>query len=168
MAGSIGNGVQMKRVRLSTLEDYPDWLKLAKEVEPLFGPMVEDTAFRSGLRNAIQEKTALCVSEPNGSGGWIFRGGIVVSNEANEILWLAVTTESRGQGMGRALLSEAMGRLAPDRPITVTTFDHTVEAGLPARGLYRFFGFRDSETTGVNPAGIPTVTMVRAASGAGP
>ena len=44
-------------------------------------------------------------------------------------------------------------------PIVVTTFDPTIEAGTPARSLYRSAGFRDSTVAGRNPAGIPTVTM---------
>ncbi|MCE5336259.1 MAG: GNAT family N-acetyltransferase [Desulfobacteraceae bacterium] len=151
----------MKTVRLSTPDDYLDWLKLAKEVEPSFGPMVDDPIFCDGLRKAILEENAFCVTEGGGEDqrSDLFHGGIVISKEANEIVWFAVAQQSRGQGMGSALLSEAISRLDHTRPITVTTFDETVETGRPARGLYQSFGFHDAGAAGPNPAGIPTVVM---------
>jgi GNAT superfamily N-acetyltransferase len=151
----------MKTVRLSTPNDYPDWLELAKEVEPLFGPMTDDPIFCDGLRKAILEKNTFCVTE-GGSGderSGLFHGGIAISKEANEIVWFAVAQRSRGQGTGATLLSEAISHLDHTRPITVTTFDQTIEAGMPARSLYQSVGFRDSSAAGLNPAGIPTVTM---------
>lgn len=155
----ISKRVTIKSVRRSTLSDYADWLDLAKEVEPLFGPMVDDMAFREGLKQAIMEKRALCVSELQENGRRVCQGGIVISQPANEILWLAVSQKSRGRGIGMALLTEAIACLDRNRPITVTTFDQTIKAGLPARRLYHLLGFRDSMTAGLNPAGISTVTM---------
>lgn len=149
----------MNAVRVSKLSDYADWLELAKEVEPLFGPMVDDTAFCDGLKQAIREGRAFCASEPDEDGRSMFHGGIVISKDANEILWLAVSGDFRGRGAGAALLSEAVGRLDRNRPIIVTTFDRTIPAGLPARRLYQRLGFTDSAAAGLNPAGIPTVTM---------
>ncbi len=148
-----------ERVREATPDDFNSWIELAREVEPLFGPMVDDAAFREGLKRAIEEKIAWCVEVPDEQGRTAFRGGIVVSKEANEILWLAVSRKTRGCRMGAALLSKAIGRLDRSRPIAVTTFDGTILEGLPARRLYRRFGFRDTAAAGLNPAGIPTVTM---------
>ncbi|SEM71712.1 Acetyltransferase (GNAT) family protein [Syntrophus gentianae] len=150
----------MKRVRLSTLNDYSDWLKLAKEVEPLFGSMTEDPIFCNSLRQAILKGNAFCITESaNDKSGELFLGGIVISKEANEIVWFAVLQHSRGKKIGTTLLSEVMKQLDYTRPITVTTFDRTIEAGTRARRLYESFGFRDSIGAGPNPAGIPTVTM---------
>jgi GNAT superfamily N-acetyltransferase len=154
----------MVKTRTASLADYDDWLMLAKEVEPLFGPMVDDASFRDGLKSAMLEQNAFCVSGAAGDGGEIFLGGVVISREANEILWLAVCRENRRQGTGKALLAEAIAGMDRDRPVTVTTFDRTVEAGLPARKLYLSFGFHDDAPAGLNPAGIPTVSMVLAAS----
>ncbi|HOI73733.1 MAG TPA: GNAT family N-acetyltransferase [Syntrophales bacterium] len=148
-----------ERVREATPDDFIGWLDLAREVEPLFGPMVDDAAFREGLKRAIEEKRAFCVSETDKDGRCVFRGGVVISKEANEILWLAVSRTTRGHGIGAALLSEAIGRLDRSRPIAVTTFDETIPGGVPARRLYLQFGFADSAAAGLNPAGIPTVTM---------
>ncbi len=151
----------MKTVRPSTPNDYLDWLKLAKDVEPLFGPMVDDPIFRDGLRKAILEENAFCIAGRDSEGNGVFHGGIIISKRTNEILWLAVGRQSRGRGIGAALLSEAINRLDPARPITLTTFDQTVEAGAPARKLYQSFEFRDSVAAGLNPAGIPTISMIR-------
>jgi ribosomal protein S18 acetylase RimI-like enzyme len=161
MDACIKGGEHMKTVRLSTLHDYADWLKLAKEVEPLFGPMTDDPVFCDGLRQAILEGSALCIIESeNEKESGLFLGGIVISKEANEILWLAIARHSRGQKAGAALLSEAIRQLDYKKPITVTTFDQTIEAGVPARRLYESAGFRDLIAAGSNPAGISTVVMV--------
>lgn len=150
----------MKMVRLSTLDDYSDWLNLAKEVEPLFGPMTDDPMFCDGLKQALLEGNAFCLTESENEGRTErFLGGIVISKEAKEIVWFAVARHSRGKKIGVALLSEAMKHFDQVRPITVTTFDQTVEAGIPARRLYESFGFHDSILAGLNPAGIPTVIM---------
>ena len=50
-------------------EDMPGWLALAAEVEPLFGPLVNDAGFRGALRKNIARGTAFCVRE----GGWSVR-----------------------------------------------------------------------------------------------
>lgn len=151
----------MVKYYLSTLEDYDQWIRLAKEVEPLFGPMVKDPSFNEGLRQAISDGNAFCIRKADGGNGQTLQGGIVVSQEANEILWFAVEEKNRGQRIGETLLKEAIQYLDHNRPITVTTFDGSVEAGLPARKLYQKFGFNDSRPGEVNPAGIPTVIMVR-------
>lgn len=146
----------MNKVRLSTKDDIPGWLELAREVEPLFGPMVDDPVFRENLKEAVTRETAFCAVDGNE-----FYGGIVISPENNEILWLAVTQSERGHGTGAALLSEALKNLDHTKPVSVITFDQTCPAGLPARRLYLSFGFQDALSAGLNPAGIPVVTMTR-------
>ena len=123
--------------------------------------MVKDPSFNEGLRQAISDRNAFCIRKADGGHEQTLRGGIVVSREANEILWFAVEEESRGLGIGKTLLKEAIQYLDQNRPITVTTFEGSVEAGLPARKLYQKFGFNDSRLGDMNPAGIPTVIMVR-------
>lgn len=151
----------MLKFEVSTLEDFPQWLRLAKEVEPLFGPMVEDAGFREGLRQAILDGNAFCIRTVADENEQVLQGGIIISREANDILWFAVEEKSRGQGIGEVLLKEVIEYLDQSRPITVTTFDGSVEAGFPARRLYQMFGFSDFRSGGMNPAGIPTVVMVR-------
>ncbi len=155
----------MLKPEASTLDDFYQWIQLAKEVEPLFGPMVEDPKFKEGLKQAISGGDAFCIRKADGGNGQILQGGIIISREANEILWFAVAQESHGQGIGKALLKKALQYLDHSRSITVTTFDGSVKAGLPARKLYQKFGFNDFQTGEVNPAGIPTVIMVRSKRG---
>jgi GNAT superfamily N-acetyltransferase len=151
----------MINIELATLADFAAWLELAQEVEPLFGPMVTEPAFHEGLKQMISDGKAFCSRNPSADDGRRLQGGIVIAAEANEILWFAVTQASRGQGIGQALLAEALQHLDAGRPITVTTFADTVTAGLPARKLYQKFGFTDFQPGEVNPAGIPTVVMIR-------
>jgi len=56
----------MDAAMISTPEDFEGWLLLAKEVEPLFGPMVEEPAFREGLRLAIMNGQAKPHDEQSG------------------------------------------------------------------------------------------------------
>ena len=86
----------------------------------------------------------------------------MIEPEHNEIAWLAVTAAARGKGIGRTLLDYALKQLDESRPISVTTFDASCEAGLPARRLYIDCGFEDLAPAGANPAGWPIVVMQRA------
>ncbi|HQG30443.1 MAG TPA: GNAT family N-acetyltransferase [Deltaproteobacteria bacterium] len=151
----------MVKPQLSILVDFHQWIRLAGEVEPLFGPMVEDPGFHEGLRRSISEGNAFCVRVSDGESGSTLQGGIIISREENEILWFAVAQGCRGQGIGKALLEEAIGHLDQSRPMTVITFDKSVEAGIPARRLYRMYGFDDHRPGDLNPAGVPTVIMAR-------
>lgn len=133
------------------------WLRLAREVEPLFGPMVEDPGFQNGVKRALAEARAIGWHRPDGTLG----GGIIVDRTANDIAWFAVEKASQGQGTGRKLLAAALARLDPLRPVSVTTFAATVPEGNPARRLYERFGFQDEKPAGVNPAGIAIAVMRR-------
>ena len=146
---------------ISTPLDYPLWLSLAKEVEPLFGPMVEDPQFQDGLKRALLGGHAVCVRNVEPAS---ILGGIIFDRQENEILWLAVRSANRKTGIGRLLLQEAINRLDEHRPIRVQTYDPSFPRGLPARNLYLHFGFKDIRSGGLNPAGIPTVIMERPAT----
>jgi ADP-ribose pyrophosphatase YjhB (NUDIX family) len=63
------------RVDTAQLDDMPNWLALAAEVEPLFGPMVDDPGFTNALRANIQRGTACCVRENDGPPGTPLMGG---------------------------------------------------------------------------------------------
>jgi len=145
----------------SSLDDFSGWLFLAKEVEPIFGAMINDPSFIDGLKGAILDGKALCIRDKKSNPQSSLHGGIIISSEKNEILWFAVKEKSRGKGIGKSLLFEAIKHLKSNNPITVTTFDESSEKGLPARRLYHQFGFIDSDKAGLNPAGIPTVIMIR-------
>ncbi|MGC1289368.1 MAG: hypothetical protein WA895_41145, partial [Streptosporangiaceae bacterium] len=62
----------MSAVSEGTEDDVASWLEIAREVEPLFGPMPD---FESTLRRNISRGTALCVRDPSGQvlGGMMLR-----------------------------------------------------------------------------------------------
>ena len=41
--------------RIATLDDIRNWLVLAKEVESLFGPIVNEPSFREALEGGMEE-----------------------------------------------------------------------------------------------------------------
>lgn len=38
-------------IRLLKVQDYDTWIELAKEVEPLFGPMVDSIEYQDGIKD---------------------------------------------------------------------------------------------------------------------
>lgn len=139
-------------------KDVVVWMNLAKEVEPLFGPMVGQDDFHTAMKDIISSQNAFCARDENGQA----LGIVAVDPEQNEILWLAVSTGARGNGIGESLLTHAIACLDAKRPIHVQTFAAKVPAGMAARKLYRAAGFVDVADSGLNPAGLPTVLMEKA------
>lgn len=137
-------------------ENFKDWLELAKEVEPFFGPMADEASFQSALRIFIEQKQAFCIKR-NGE----FCGAIAISKEENEILWFAVSQKHKGKGYGKLLLQHAIDELVSSKEIKVQTFANRIKVGEPARNLYEKFGFVDFKQCENNPAGYPTVLMVK-------
>lgn len=130
------------RVRPATIEDIPAWLTLAREVEPLFGPMPD---IDHHIRRAIDRGTALVVTDA----GNTLVGATLLSrdDEPHVIHWLAVAADARRQGTGRALLQAILDRWDDRRPIDVITFGKDVPRGEPARALYAAHGFTFTEQT---------------------
>lgn len=148
-------------IRVGSACDVAGWLELAREVEPLFGPMADVPEFREALAGAVEQGHAVSALANAVSSGSPVVGGVVVSPDTNSIEWLAVSQSARGQGAGKKLLQAALALLDPNRPILVQTFAPSCAEGLPARSLYLQFGFKDGDPMGPNPAGIPTVMMRR-------
>ncbi len=141
------------------LADFDAWITLAREVEPLFGPMADKVAFHDALRRAIFGKAAFCIRSAPNENDRPLKGGIVISREASAIEWFAVSAQYRSRGYGRQLLQRALGELNPHEGIWVQTFNGSVREGKAARKLYSDFGFADYQNGGLNPAGVPTVVM---------
>ena len=139
-------------------------MALAREVEPLFGPMADELGFQEALRQAIYTETAYCIYAGSDEADRCLSGGIVISKEMNEIAWLAVSQQYRKKGLGRKLIEFALGKLDRGENIVVQTFEGSVPEGAPARELYLDFGFTDFKDGGLNPAGIPIVIMQLEAS----
>ena len=141
------------------LIDFDAWISLAREVEPLFGPMADELSFQESLKQAISLNTAFCIRSDMNEKKKNLKGGVVISKESNEIAWLAVSQQYRRNGYGRKLIEFAIGNLNQRENIFVQTFDKSVSEGEPARKLYLDFGFTDIKDGGLNPAGVPTVIM---------
>lgn len=151
-------------VTYSKSTDVYAWITLAREVEPLFGPMADEVAFQEALRQAISENRAFCVRSAPNEKNSALKGGIVISKASNEIAWFAVSEPYRRMGYGRQLLKFAIDNLNPQESIFVQTFDESFSEGKAARKLYFDFGFVDHKNGGLNPAGVPTVIMRLATS----
>ena len=147
------------KVEYAELTDYDAWIALAREVEPLFGPMADEAPFQEAIKQAIVQKTAFCIRSDPDDKGAALKGSIVISQELNEILWFAVSERYRGKGYGRGLLDFAVSKLNHGKGIFVQTFDASSPEGRAARKLYLDFGFTDYKDGGLNPAGISTVIM---------
>ena len=150
-------------VYFSKSADFDSWIALAREVEPLFGPMADEMDFQEALRQAILAKTAFCLYPDRNQGAPHLIGGVIISKESNEIAWLVVSKQYRKKGWGRELIKFAISRLNQGKSIIVQTFDKSVSQGASARNLYLDFGFTDVKNGGLNPAGVPTVIMQRKA-----
>jgi ribosomal protein S18 acetylase RimI-like enzyme len=134
-----GHSVLVSGVSLGTHDDVASWLEIAREVEPLFGPMPD---FESTLRRNICRGTALCVRDPSGQ---VLGGMLLRAAPHTQISWLAVRSSARRRGVGHALVAEALRRYPPPCEVLVETFGEDVIEGLPARRLYESFGFLPGE-----------------------
>lgn len=147
------------KIGYSIISDFDDWLSLSREVEPLFGPTADESSFQEALKQAISLNTAFCIrTESDGTNKKLI-GGVVISKDSNEILWLAVSQRYQRNGYGRKLIEFAINSLNTKEKINVQTFNESVPEGKPARKLYMELGFKDIKDGGLNPAGIPTVIM---------
>ena len=143
------------RVALAQPADLQPWLRLAAEVEPLFGPMVNDLGFHNALRKNIKRKTAFCVREDDGSPGTPLLAGVLFSLKppVYTIGWLAVTAARRRQGLGRLLIEHVINLVRPPAEVVVTTFGPNIQDGEPARQFYENMGFHPAEPVPAGPDG---------------
>jgi ribosomal protein S18 acetylase RimI-like enzyme len=128
-------------------DDVASWLEIAREVEPLFGPMPD---FESTLRRNISRGTAPCVRDP---GGQVLGGMLLRAAPHAQITWLAVRSSARRRGVGHALVAEALRRYPPPCAVLVDTFGEEIIGGYPARRLYESFGFLPGEDLPDGPEG---------------
>ena len=155
------------RVAMASIDDMSSWLSLAAEVEPLFGPMVNDPGFHNALRATIERGDAFCVREDDGPPGTALLGAIMFSGSGSnyKIGWLAVSERSRRNGLGRMLTDHVLSLVTPPATITVTTFREDEPDGRPARRLYESFGFEPGELR--ESHGFPRQVFTKTMSGTG-
>jgi ribosomal protein S18 acetylase RimI-like enzyme len=145
----------MRRVVKAQLADVAAWLNLAGEVEPLFGPMVNEPSFHRALYKNIARGTAFCVREADGPPGAPLLGGLLFSPKppVYTIGWLAVAQEHRREGIGRRLFECAIGLVEAPAELVVTTFGADNPEGEPARRFYERLGFYAAESAPPGPEG---------------
>jgi ribosomal protein S18 acetylase RimI-like enzyme len=145
-------------IRPATEKDIPHWNTLIKEVEPLFGKMLDDQNFVNAIQAAIKANIVFCHDDEITKN---LDGAIVVNRDENSIEWLAVSSCAKGHGVGSKLVKKALSELDSNKDVRVQTFSSNIPEGLPARKLYEKFGFKDYQPAGKNPAGIDTVIMIK-------
>ncbi|MBH5338111.1 GNAT family N-acetyltransferase [Streptomyces pactum] len=141
-------------VRLAEERDFPGFLQLAAQVEHWFGPMVEDPGFHDAVHGHIRRPAALVAtsSGPDLLGGLLFGGRAPV----HHLHWLVVSRQARRQGVGRALLDDAVRRwVRGPAGIEVVTFgaDHPGATASGARDFYLGLGFTPAEAADPGPEG---------------
>jgi ribosomal protein S18 acetylase RimI-like enzyme len=142
-----GHSVVVSAVSEGMRDDVVSWLEIVREVEPLFGPMPD---FESTLRRNIGRGTALCVRDPSGQ---VLGGILLRAAPHTQITWLAVRSSARRQGVGHALVAEALRRYPRPCEVLVDTFGKDSIEGFPARRLYEAFGFSPGEDLPDGPEG---------------
>jgi ribosomal protein S18 acetylase RimI-like enzyme len=144
-------------IRILNIQDFETWINLAKEVEPLFGPMVDLKEFKDGIKESIKNNDSYGIENGNGE----LAGIIALDQIKNEILWLAVSEKHRGNNYGNRLVKKAIEILENKGDIFVQTFAENIKEGNAARKIYENNGFTYLKNAGQNPAGIETVIMVK-------
>ncbi|XRQ02761.1 GNAT family N-acetyltransferase [Actinomadura welshii] len=140
-------------IRLADERDAPGLIAVAGQVEHWFGPMVEDPGFHATIDKHIRRATALVATT-----GPDLLGGLLLGAKppTYHVHWLVVSERARRQGIGRALIVDAMRRFV-QRPATieVVTFgaDHPGAAESGARIFYERLGFTPAQTADPGPEG---------------
>lgn len=137
--------------------DLEPWLALAAEVEPLFGPMVRDPAFRRALSRNITRGSAYCIRKDDLPPGAPLAAGLLFSARppVYRIGWLAVAASCRRCGLGSALVEHAMALVPFSSELIVITFGPDVPGGESARRFYESLGFVPAEMSDPSPTGAP-------------
>lgn len=140
------------RVRLATQDDFAAFMELARPVEDLFGPMVNQPGFQDALTRNFQRGSALLAETDSGDavGGMLFS---LRTAPTYRIGWLVVDEQSRSRGLGQTLVAEGLRRwFEPPAVLEVVTFgpDHP---GARSRRLYERLGFQPQEMTTAGPEG---------------
>ncbi|MBG7700998.1 MULTISPECIES: GNAT family N-acetyltransferase [Streptomyces] len=149
-------------IRAAQEQDLPGFLALAGQVEHWFGPMVDDPGFSRAVADGIRASTALVAASPDGPG---LLGALLFGSTApaagdtapvHHVHWLVVSEQARGQGVGRALMADAIrGFVHGPATIEVVTFgpDHPGAVTSGARAFYASLGFTPAEAADPGPEG---------------
>jgi len=154
----------MSLVVVTQPEDIPAWLILAAEVEPLFGPLVNDPSFHRALHKNIGRGTAFCVRDADEPPDVPLHGGLLFSPKPPiyTVGWLAVAIPHRRHGIGQRLIEYVVGLVDIPAELIAITFRGDNPAGEPARRLYEQMGFHAAESVPNGPEGSSRQVFRRA------
>ncbi|MBI4943720.1 MAG: GNAT family N-acetyltransferase [Actinobacteria bacterium] len=127
----------MFHVRTAQIDDVDQWLRISREVEPLFGPMPD---IRQHVERGIARGTALVATEADA-----LLGACLLSRDdaPHAIHWLAVARVHRRRGVGSLLIDAVRARWSAG-DISVVTFATDTPEGEAARRLCESHGFRSA------------------------
>lgn len=146
-------------IRFANENDLPSWYALATEVSLIFrhpADMGKDTEFISYAKSKVSKYEALTAVDYMSGNNMGFIG---FSRTHNRITWFGVSAKYRGKSVGSRLLKTALRQLNHSKLITVETFLEGYEPGMPAKNLYRKFGFVETESNLVGPHNLPICRM---------
>ena len=134
------------RAEPAAAEDLTSWLQLAREVEPLFGPMPD---FATHAVRAVERNSGIVVRDRDDT----VLGAALMSYRPGErhISWLAVRESARRRGVARVLLAAILRRWTGPGDVDVVTFGPDVPGGAAARAFYLSAGFVAAEMLPAGP-----------------
>lgn len=150
-------------IRFVTKEDKEKWIKLAEDVKDVFGApnMPNEPEFHEYIDRKISKYEAIIATDRMTKDSL---GIISFSTTHNRIAWLGVFKKYRGKGIGSKLLNCALNQLDWSKEITVVTYPDDYLPGVPARMLYKKFGFDDIDKTLLDEYNNPRWKMSMPAS----
>jgi GNAT superfamily N-acetyltransferase len=143
----------MWRVANAEPSDVGPWLRLAAQVEHLFGPMVGH-GFEGAILSNIRRGSAFCVRDS--ATPEVLAGALLFDYRDStkyELTWLAVEALHRRSGIGRELVRHALSRTVRPSTVRVVTFGPDHPGGPDARKFYASFGFVAGAPLEVGPEG---------------
>lgn len=132
-------------VCFGTPTDIDHWMNLVRRVSWNFPGLEAEKDLEEHRQTVLKfmgKRQALCVKSDDQ-----IQGVLLFSRNRNMICCLAVSPESRRNGIASKLLETALSELDRGREITVSTFREGDEKGTAPRALYRKFGFAEAELT---------------------
>jgi predicted N-acetyltransferase YhbS len=91
--------------------------------------------------------------------GWMIDFKSDEKRTNNRISLFAVSEKWRGKSVGKRLLKTALRQLDHTKAVTVDTYREGYVPGIPARSLYRKYGFVETDSNIINPHGQPDCRM---------
>ncbi|GHV26514.1 hypothetical protein FACS18948_2350 [Clostridia bacterium] len=152
-------------IRWATEKDLLAWYELATEVSSIFrhpADMGADPEFTAYAASKVSKYEALTAVDYMSGASMGFIG---FSRTYNRITWFGVSAKYRGKGVGIQLLKTSLRQLNHTKPITVETYPEDYEPGIPAKNLYRKFGFVETESNLTGPYNLPLCRMTADLSG---